>query len=310
MSREFTITDEKSQDLLDGSYTFPATFRGFGDKANSAGTLPSGLTLEGNKSIGKRLRKTFKKFKVKPSKNAKANIECLLFEASEEVTEGISELETSNSSTLPTTIRDKLNLNRSKSFGKRIRKTFRKLVVKTPKKSKNKADDEEGKSEENHDIIEALLGEVISQVTGEVECEEEIENLEKAEMRLDGKAALDTHPPQNFPPTVTYEEVMEALKDSTVLVIDVRQPKELKKDGVIPGALNIPLGDLEKALSLRPKKFERKFKVPIDYSTPLVFSCLAGIRSRKAQVVASNVGFTNTSNFTGGWMEWAEKRRT
>ena len=82
---------------------------------------------------------------------------------------------------------------------------------------------------------------------------------------LQVQAVLATHPPhqiqlkgllnrtfcskfQNLPPTVTYEEVVEALEDSTALVIDVRQPEELEKDGVIPGALNIPLGDLEVGL--------------------------------------------------------------
>ena len=51
---------------------------------------------------------------------------------------------------------------------------------------------------------------------------------------------------QDLPATVTtYEEVVEALKDSSAIVIDVRQPEELERDGAIPGALHIPLGDLE-----------------------------------------------------------------
>ena len=132
---------------------------------------------------------------------------------------------------------------------------------------------------------------------------------------------------KQLPPIVTYEEVAKALADSSAVVIDVRQAEELERDGAIPGALHIPLADLEvafmnlrfilmhsnitfqTALSFRPKKFERIFKVSLDESTPLVFSCLAGIRSRKAQRIASVLGFTNTSNFEGGWMEWAEKTR-
>ena len=127
-----------------------------------------------------------------------------------------------------------------------------------------------------------------------------------------------------LPPIVSYEEVVKALADSSAVVIDVRQAEELERDGSIPGALHIPLADLEvrfeyprillnnrfqTALAFRPKKFERIFKVSIDESTPLVFSCLAGIRSRKAQRIASMLGFTNTGNFEGGWMEWAEKTK-
>merc|ERR1712181_59117 len=114
---------------------------------------------------------------------------------------------------------------------------------------------------------------------------------------------------QDLTSTVTYEEVVKALEDSSAVVIDVRQPEELERDGAIPGALHIPLGDLETALSFRPKKFERIFQVSIDQSSPLVFSCLAGIGSRKAQEVARMMGYTNTANYEGGWMEWAEKTK-
>ena len=58
---------------------------------------------------------------------------------------------------------------------------------------------------------------------------------------------------------------------------------------------------------LQSKDFEKIFAVSIDQSTPLVFSCLAGIRSRKAQGLAKMMGYNNTSNYVGGWMEWAEK---
>ena len=40
------------------------------------------------------------------------------------------------------------------------------------------------------------------------------------------------------------------------------------------------------ALSMRPKKLESLFSVSIDERTPLVFSCMAGIRSKKAMVIA------------------------
>jgi hypothetical protein len=50
---------------------------------------------------------------------------------------------------------------------------------------------------------------------------------------------------QDLPPIVTFEEVVKVLEDSSAVVIDVRQPEELERDGAIPGALHIPLGDLE-----------------------------------------------------------------
>lgn len=39
---------------------------------------------------------------------------------------------------------------------------------------------------------------------------------------------------------ITWEEVKELKDNTTVLLIDVRQPEELKETGIIPGSINIP----------------------------------------------------------------------
>ena len=43
---------------------------------------------------------------------------------------------------------------------------------------------------------------------------------------------------------VNYDQLVEILKNKKALVIDVRNPEELK-DGAIPGAVNIPLKELK-----------------------------------------------------------------
>ena len=68
-----------------------------------------------------------------------------------------------------------------------------------------------------------------------------------------------------LPPTTTYEELRTALASEDILVVDVRQvihrfvnfsaisllqPKELSSDGAIPGAVNIPLGQVAEVLPL------------------------------------------------------------
>merc|ERR1712126_257150 len=114
-------------------------------------------------------------------------------------------------------------------------------------------------------------------------------------------------PPSSIP-EISYNQLIEVLNSKSAVVIDVRNPEELVKFGEIPGAINIPLGDLESALSMRPKKLEKLFDITLDERTPLVFSCMAGIRSKKAVVVAWSHGFTNVSDFAGGWLEWNEKQ--
>ena len=177
MSREVAISDEKSG-TMSNSFSW-------------SGTFPRGVTLEGNLST--KLTK-FKKFEVTPKKknpditvsvldeedapseepSDKEFIESMLLNVLEDALENCSKKGMTKSSTLPANMKG-LGVQRTQSFGKRIRKSIRKLVVKTPKKEKK--EDGHGSSE---DIAEALLVEVLSTVTG---CpHESIENLEKAEL--------------------------------------------------------------------------------------------------------------------------------
>ena len=46
-------------------------------------------------------------------------------------------------------------------------------------------------------------------------------------------------------PDVSYDQLVHILEDKSAVVVDVRNPQELLDYGAIPGAINIPLGDLE-----------------------------------------------------------------
>ena len=108
----------------------------------------------------------------------------------------------------------------------------------------------------------------------------------------------------SLPLELDYDQFVDVLNNKTGVVIDVRNPEELAKLGEIPGAINIPLGDLEAALSMRPKKLEQLFGITINERTPLVFSCMAGIRSKKAMAIAASAGYSQLSDFGGGWIDW------
>ena len=64
------------------------------------------------------------------------------------------------------------------------------------------------------------------------------------------------------------------------------QPQELASDGSIPGAVNIPLKQVGEVFSLPPDQWESLLGLPPPRAdSPIIFSCLAGIRSHKAQVL-------------------------
>ncbi|VEN36216.1 unnamed protein product [Callosobruchus maculatus] len=94
-----------------------------------------------------------------------------------------------------------------------------------------------------------------------------------------------------------------------VYIIDVREPTELQETGVIPSSINIPLGELESALKdLNDGQFRDKFgRDKPGKQDLIIFSCLKGGRSTKAQEISQKLGYQKVSNFVGGWTEWAEK---
>ncbi|KAM4042389.1 thiosulfate sulfurtransferase/rhodanese-like domain-containing protein 3 isoform 2-T2 [Anomaloglossus baeobatrachus] len=105
--------------------------------------------------------------------------------------------------------------------------------------------------------------------------------------------------------TINYEQLKGLLKKDGVVLIDVREPWEIKEYGIIKGSMNIPLGDLGSALQMTPEDFKKKYekKLP-EKSNTLVFSCLAGIRSKRALDVANSLGYNSVHHYTGGFEDW------
>ncbi|KAM5310297.1 LOW QUALITY PROTEIN: thiosulfate sulfurtransferase/rhodanese-like domain-containing protein 3 [Glossophaga mutica] len=106
---------------------------------------------------------------------------------------------------------------------------------------------------------------------------------------------------------VTYKELKNLLNSKKIMLIDVREKWEILEYGKIPGSVNIPLGEVgEASLQMNPKDFKEKYnEVKPSKSDNLVFSCLAGVRSKKALNTAISLGFNSAKHYAGGWNEWA-----
>ncbi|XP_019630317.1 PREDICTED: cartilage acidic protein 1-like [Branchiostoma belcheri] len=93
---------------------------------------------------------------------------------------------------------------------------------------------------------------------------------------------------------VTFSELTRGLASRDLLVIDVRQPLELQRDGAIPGAVNIPMHQLESALRMLDQAFQQRFGVtkPQPDADNVVFTCRTGVRARRAQRLARRLGFS------------------
>ncbi len=88
---------------------------------------------------------------------------------------------------------------------------------------------------------------------------------------------------------VTGEELAHQKRD--VLFVDVRQPDEYQ-EAHIPGALLIPLGQLE----------ERLREIPQDRDVVVV--CRSGGRSARACGILGGHGYTRVRNLQGGMLAW------
>lgn len=76
-------------------------------------------------------------------------------------------------------------------------------------------------------------------------------------------------------------------------LIDVREPDEVAA-GTLPGAVNIPLGDLPARVS------------ELDKNRPVVLLCRSGGRSGQAAEFLSASGFGDVTNLTGGMLGYNE----
>lgn len=84
-----------------------------------------------------------------------------------------------------------------------------------------------------------------------------------------------------------------------LFLLDVREPYELEETGYIPGAVNIPTGQVGERLNDLPK--DKK----------LVIYCRTGRRSAEAAKFLSGKGYGNVYNLEGGILAWPyEKAKT
>ncbi|XP_044064600.1 thiosulfate sulfurtransferase/rhodanese-like domain-containing protein 3 [Siniperca chuatsi] len=109
---------------------------------------------------------------------------------------------------------------------------------------------------------------------------------------------------------VGYEQLKQLLAGRKAIVIDVREPWELREYGFIPGSINVPLGQVDTALQLGPEEFQEKYGGEMPQHTDnIVFTCLAGVRSKNALNTATTLGYKDVQHYPGGWQDWVKNEQ-
>jgi rhodanese-related sulfurtransferase len=87
-----------------------------------------------------------------------------------------------------------------------------------------------------------------------------------------------------------------------VLFVDLRDPREMEREGRIPGAFACTRGMLEFWIDPASPYHKPVFAEPKRF----VFFCAGGWRSALAAKTAQDMGLENVSHIGGGFKEWRE----
>ena len=100
--------------------------------------------------------------------------------------------------------------------------------------------------------------------------------------------------------TVTVEEALALHGHDDVVLVDIRDIRELQRDGRVPGAFHCPRGMLE--FWIDPQSHYHKPVFAEDKR--FVFFCAGGLRSALAAQTAHHMGLKPVAHIRGGFGAW------
>ncbi len=98
--------------------------------------------------------------------------------------------------------------------------------------------------------------------------------------------------------TISIEEAHNMFSDKQCNLIDIRDIRELQKEGQIDGANHIPRGMLEFWLDPESVYFKEG---KLDLNKEMVLFCAGGLRSALAAKTLKDMGFKKVSHIDGGF---------
>lgn len=100
----------------------------------------------------------------------------------------------------------------------------------------------------------------------------------------------------------TPQQVAARMHDAGTLLVDLRDIRELKRDGKIAGALHVPRGMLEFWIDPESPYYRQEF----DAAEQLILYCNKGWRSALAAQSLQRMGVDRVSHLAGGLENWQQ----
>tara|TARA_B100001093_G_scaffold468283_1_gene488134 strand:- start:106 stop:489 length:384 start_codon:yes stop_codon:yes gene_type:complete len=98
--------------------------------------------------------------------------------------------------------------------------------------------------------------------------------------------------------TINTNEAFNLVKDKKCNLIDIRDIRELEKEGKVENSVHIPRGMLEFWIDPNSQYFKEG---KLDLDREMVLFCAAGARSALAAKSLQDMGFTKVSHIEGGF---------
>ena len=98
--------------------------------------------------------------------------------------------------------------------------------------------------------------------------------------------------------TITADEALENLQKDKINLIDIRDIRELEKEGRVKNSHHIPRGMLEFWMDPNSPYFKEG---KIDQNKEMVLFCAGGLRSALAAKTLKDMGFEKVSHINGGF---------
>lgn len=112
-------------------------------------------------------------------------------------------------------------------------------------------------------------------------------------MVKEAKAQIEEIPP---------EEAIKLHGTPDIVLVDIRDPRELERDGKVPGAFHVTRGMLEFWIDPASPYYKEKF----GEDKKFVFFCAGAMRSALAAKTAQDMGLKPVAHMLGGFKGWKE----
>ncbi|MCB1544977.1 MAG: rhodanese-like domain-containing protein [Rhodoblastus sp.] len=100
--------------------------------------------------------------------------------------------------------------------------------------------------------------------------------------------------------TLTVEQAIPLLGRDDITFVDLRDPREMEREGHVPGTFHCPRGMLEFWIDPESPYAKPQFKEDKKF----VFFCAGGLRSALAAHTAKRMGLKPVAHIEGGYGAW------